>query len=188
MSRAIEIATIIATGEEFDPQLVARSLGVSESYVGQTIGYLKRLGFHFSPLVERRKRCLNPDLQLDGDLESVLIDLIRTHQNAARTRSLEKKRLDEEKRKVVRELREKRESEKSHLATNGHTIEAMKEPTTLLGMPELHGGAAPVGVAPELGSTLQVFAMVLEDDGSLRIGIQDNQYRWVAQVIGQMER
>jgi hypothetical protein len=92
-----------------------------------------------------------------------------------------------ERERTVAELRERRVAEREQLDRNGHTVEAMRKPTTMLGVPGMDR-TLPLATPPMLGEQVQVFAMVLLDDGRLRMGLQDGGHRWVVDVVGEMER
>lgn len=106
-----------------------------------------------------------------------------------RRRLVQKAYSDRKKRneETVAQLRANRIAEREQLDRNGHTVEAMRRPTTLLGVPGMDR-TLPLVTPPLLGQGVEVFAMILLDDGRLRMGLQNDAHRWVVDVVGEMER
>lgn len=90
--------------------------------------------------------------------------------------------------------REEQAQHARQAAALGHTLALATDPgAAMLGVPLeatlTNGGpGGSHATPPTLGQGVQVFAMVLKDDGTLRMGLQTDSRRWVVDVVGEMTR
>lgn len=182
MSLGDQLAAQLITGETVDLDELATRLDSNLGYINDVKTKLGQLGYVFVNEGKARRRCTNPNFKPTMSLKE-----LRTQQNRERrARQLAEKSEAERRREVVRELREKREAEAVALDRNGHTLEGLQQPETLLGTG--FDAVGPLATPPSLGSAVQVFAMVLNDDGTLRMGVQNGERRWIVDVIGELAR
>lgn len=72
-----------------------------------------------------------------------------------------------------------------------HDLARLTSPNGILGIPGLEQ-QTPINMLqatpPGLGGPLQVFALILNDDGTLRMGVQNKDRKWVVDVAAEIER
>lgn len=205
----------IISGRTFNPHQLAAEVGGHNSNVyrlrteAEVLGYI----FRYSE-ADNTWQCLNPG----NEPTKAHHDRLREHRRKVNPGAYGPKPTKAKPRAPVRpyspeeqeahrlaskarlEAREERERQGREAAANGHNLSLFADPgASMMGMPfdaELrsiangngNGSSGMLATPPQLGGQVQVFAMVIRDDGTLRLGLQTGERRWMVDVVGEMAR
>lgn len=193
-SRTEQMREVILRGNEFEAEAIARQFGLSRASVNLCMRHLKMLGYEVERLDVGWWRLTNPQHTPSDEQWEYL----RAFRNKPVSETPPPPHL------------RKRAAKASVPATvplpmpEPESVPAPRPAAASVGFGMMSGTAAGiVGVpgferaepvnyrgmqAPNLGGLVSVFAQVIQDDGTLRLGLQTGDRRWVVDVIAEIAR
>lgn len=197
-SKTDRVRARIITGRTFTTREVADLTTASQSVVNKQIREMEALGYKFvQPAANGPWTCTNP-----AHKPTAADEERRREWRRENNITVEKQRYYRERAKE----REQVKAETGALVQTVNTPAPVSAPTPM-GFEQFKSPAGPLGVPgfestetvnfkangleatpPRLGGRVEVYAMVMLDDGTLRLGIQNGERRWVADVVAEVGR
>lgn len=189
----------MTNGEPFRQTAISEPFGLGSGSASMAMRELRKLGYTFQS-DNLEWVCTNPD-HVPSEEQW---DLVRAERAERSRQSKENQRAAARQQALAaarRDARREQQQQRSQVPARAeepaaapgpmHDLARLTSPNGILGIPGLEQ-QTPINMLqatpPGLGGPLQVFALILNDDGTLRMGVQNKDRKWVVDVAAEIER
>jgi hypothetical protein len=173
-----------AHGDEWTQDTVAAEANGTSASVSATIGVMRGIGFKFDQRPEtdeeRRARADTVDGRSTLYARKIYYRFVNPEFNPTESefnavRDGKAKRQAEQKKERDRLRKQRQRAAQS---------QSQARPTAAPATPPKRSNGRGLPPTPMLGETVEVFAVTLEDDGLIRLGVRNQEHAWVVDITG----